>query len=86
MRRRVDVLLLNEIDRLWTLRVLAIEAADVRDARKRNAHPDHQLSRRHVDPGDALSNRMLHLQTGVELQEGVLSGRRLEPKKSLTNV
>ena len=51
MRRRVDVLLLDEIDRLWTLRVLAIEAADVRDARKRNAHPDHQLSRRHVDLG-----------------------------------
>merc|ERR1719313_3291583 len=78
VRRRVDVRLLDEIDGLRAVDVLAVEAADIRDARERNAHPDHQLSRRHVDPGDALRNRVLHLQARVELEEGVLPSGGLE--------
>mmetsp|Transcript_15252 Transcript_15252/g.57963 ORF Transcript_15252/g.57963 Transcript_15252/m.57963 type:complete len:556 (-) Transcript_15252:1079-2746(-) len=64
---------LKEVDvSAGAVRVLHVEAADVRDAVQGQAHGDLQLRRRHVHLGDALRDGVLHLEARVQLQEVVL--------------
>mmetsp|Transcript_34666 Transcript_34666/g.97377 ORF Transcript_34666/g.97377 Transcript_34666/m.97377 type:complete len:1206 (-) Transcript_34666:28-3645(-) len=74
---RVHVLILEEVDPGVTRGVAAVEAAHVRTAVQGDAHAHLELQSRHVDPGDALGDRVLHLEPRVELQEIEPVGLRL---------
>ena len=60
-----------KVDRVRALGVLAVEAPQVGDGVQRHPLRDQHLARRDVDPGDPLGDRMLDLQTRVELQKAV---------------
>mmetsp|Transcript_105102 Transcript_105102/g.206152 ORF Transcript_105102/g.206152 Transcript_105102/m.206152 type:complete len:332 (+) Transcript_105102:138-1133(+) len=64
------VIFLHEIDLISSIDILAsIKSTNLRDGIEWDTHGNLKLSGRHVDSGDTFSNRVLDLETGVQLQE-----------------
>ena len=61
-----------EVDGVLAQDVSAVQPADVSYAVQGQTHGYHQLAGGQVQPEDVLGHRMLHLQSGIELQEGEL--------------
>mmetsp|Transcript_45652 Transcript_45652/g.84712 ORF Transcript_45652/g.84712 Transcript_45652/m.84712 type:complete len:571 (+) Transcript_45652:813-2525(+) len=75
----VAVVLLEEVDGRSAVDVLpAVELANFGDVVQRDAHGDLKLRGGHVRAGDALRDGMLHLKTGIQLEEVVLVGVGVE--------
>ena len=74
MRIDVKITFLEEINWFGTLGILSVKHTDRRDVVQWDTHSNLKLSRREVGSGDTFSNRVLDLETRVQLQEIVLVG------------
>ena len=66
------VIFRHEVNSIVSINIASIETTDLRNVVQRNSHGHLQLSGRHVHIGDSFGNRVLYLQTRVQLEEEVL--------------